>query len=264
MLQSVAIGIKTFLRDEHLYGCIAGIEHTLPECQMIIADCGEMNEEKDSVYSMLERKGHKIIVLPFDAGFGAMSNAIAGALERPYLLTGSDDFDFRPVEVRTGIEKLVEVLMSCQEIDIASGRVNNNPYEFNLEKTEYGYKEINIHTPAYLNFLETKPLDYWFSYCDLTVNYSLIRKQVFEKVKWDEDVKIGGGEHAAFFIDCKNSGIWTVYVPDVNINEQKARNPTRYSSMRRRASSLERPCFVKRNIREYILADGTVDYREKV
>ena len=30
----------------------------------------------------------------------------------------------------------------------------------------------------------------WFYEVDLTVNFSLIRQEVFKKVRWDDDVKI--------------------------------------------------------------------------
>ena len=39
----------------------------------------------------------------------------------------------------------------------------------------------------------------WFYEVDLTVNFRLIRREVFGKVRWDDDVKIGGGEHGKRF-----------------------------------------------------------------
>jgi hypothetical protein len=278
MFQDIAIGIKTFLRDEQLFNTIHAVKTNLPGAQLIIADCGDHTEEKDGVYADLEREGHKTIQLPFDSGFGVMSCAIAAALDRDYLLVGSDDFDFSTQEVRQGIAKLKEVLDLCPEVDIASGRVNGNPYEFDLidedgRVTEIPLDYIDLHNKKFL----------WFVHADLTVNYSLIRRSVFwtpvfgvfdekghqgngamrSKIGWDADVKIGGGEHGAFFLDCKRAGFKTVYVPGVNINEQKVRNSERYRQFRNRARSPERPCFVRRGIHTYILGDGRVDYQEK-
>lgn len=255
-LYQVAIGIKTFLRDAQLFETIQAIQETMPEVMMIVADCGEMTEEKDGVYADLERQGHKTVVLPFDAGFGAMSNAIVNELIRPYLLIGSDDFDFRPRYVRHGIEQLVEVLDLNDSKSIASGRVNNRPYEFWLHE---GGGTV-IETP--IDPVEPNaPI--WYCECDLTVNYSLIHHRVFESVCWDEDVKIGGGEHGAFFVDCKRAGFHTVYVPGVNIYEQTLPSSDRYKKFRSRARSPERPCFDKRGITEYIMGNGVTDYKKE-
>jgi len=257
MLDKISIGIKTFLRDEKLFNTINAIHRRMPEAEMIIVDCGEMTPTKEIVYDGLRALDHKVIELPFDAGFGAMSNAIVSQLTRPFLLIGSDDFNFDENDVRSGIEQLWHVL--DRGFDIASGRVNNNPYEFNLEitpvtKTTRKIKEIPVRIPERVIYQSA----------DLTVNYSLIRKTALDKVGWDSGVKIGGGEHGAFFYDAKMAGLKVVYVPGVNINEQSGQDSEHYKSFRSRASkSPERPCFDKRGIIEYILGTGEVDYRKE-
>lgn len=246
-LSNVSIGIKTFLRDAMLYKTIADIIDTMPEVRIVIADDGNSNWEKTGLYNGLRARGDCVIQMPFDSGFGAKSNAIAGRLERKYLLIGSDDFDFS--SARPGIEKLVETLDNYPNIDIASGRVNNNPYEFILMDSGDEVRELRVYPDKYMLI------------CDLTVNYSLMRASVLKKVKWDDDVKIGGGEHGAFFVDCKRAGIVTAYVPGVGIREQtNARPDIDYFNYRRRALSPERPCFDRRGIKRYILGSGQVDY----
>jgi hypothetical protein len=255
MFENIAIGIKTFLRDEQLFNTIQAVRENLPGAQLIIADCGESTEAKDGLYAELIREGHVQIDLEFDAGFGSMSQSIVDVLERPYLLIGSDDFDFSTHDVRLGIEKLEYFLHYHPDVHIASGRVNNNPYEFNLIERQPGeWYEEPVGQSMY---------DAIYRKCDLTVNYSLIRKYVFSRVGWDTEVRIGGGEHAAFFIDCKRAGFKTVYVPGVNINEQKVRNSPRYNMYRRRAQDPARPCFVRRGIKKYVCGNGVVDYEEK-
>jgi hypothetical protein len=250
MLSQVTIGIKTFLRDQKLFNTIDAIRRTLPECKMIIADDGWMSTTKLELYAKLEKEGHTVIIEDFDVGFGTKSNDIAASLKTNYLLIGSDDFDFNPPEVRKGIEKLHDVLYSNLRLDIASGRVKNRPYEFFL--TCYNGEVVEEPVIVY----EHAPTD-----VDLTVNYSLIRKNVFTKVRWDDDVKIGGGEHGAFFYDCARAGVKTVFVPGVNINEQEGRDSDAYRLYRNRALSKERPCFVRRGITKYVLGTGEVDYQ---
>jgi hypothetical protein len=117
--------------------------------------------------------------------------------------------------------------------------------------------------------------------CELTKNYSLIRRSAFysrcwvgdergstyEEVRtplaWDDDVKIGGGEHASFFIDLKKLGFNVAYVSGVNINAQEGSDSPRYNKYRRRACRPERECFKRRGIKKYVLADGTIDFQRE-
>ena len=253
-LSKVTIGIRTFLRDAKLFTAIDGIRRTMSEAQIIIADCGEQTEEKSGIYSDLQREGHKVIILDFDAGFGSMSNAIADALDRPYLLIGSDDFLFDS-EARKGIEKLVSVIEQYPELHIVSGRVNNKRYEFFLDDGgDIVAERVAMTEPNGL----FDPLAY---YVDLTVNYCLVKKEVFSKVRWDApEPKIGGGEHGSWFLDVKRAGLKVGFVAGVNINEQAGTDSEVYKSFRNRARMKARPCFDKRGIKKYILGDGRVDY----
>src|SRR5579863_1045864 len=128
-LSKVSILLKTFLRDAYLFEAIANIVQRLPECKMIVVDDGDMTAHKMDVYRRMREVGHQVIELPFDEGFGAKSNAGAAVCDRPYLLIGSDDFNFAPPSARIGIERMVAVLDGDPNVAIASGRVNNVPYE---------------------------------------------------------------------------------------------------------------------------------------
>lgn len=259
-LSKVSVMVKTFLRDQHLFEAIAGIRETMPDVRMIIVDDGDSSPRKSQMYSELRLRGHVAIEMPFDSGFGAKSNAaIEPSQERPYLLVGSDDFDFRPSFVRQGIERLVSVLDGAQ-VDIASGRVNGNRYEGWLE--DYGSRiverYINLDNPQQANGVT-------YHRCDLTVNYSLIRSRILgvgdRQVHWDNDVKIGGGEHGAFFVDVKRAGRAVAYVPGVDIREQAGKPvDIRYPTFRGRAAAdPKRPCFARRGIREYVCFGGSVE-----
>lgn len=261
MLGKVSVLIKTFLRDAYLYETIATIRREMPELQLIVVDDGNMTHVKENTYHDLVDYGHRVDVVPFDSGFGFKSNRGMDLCTREYLLIGSDDFDFRGA--RAGIEKMVRVLESpTGRADIASGRVNNNPYEYWLVNPKGNpeiFKEIPI-TYGRSEFVDGVQIHR----CDLTVNYSLIRRSLLgrDKVHWDDDVKIGGGEHGAFFIDVKRAGGRVVYVNGVNIREQvgKPIDP-RYGDFRCRARQPERPCFERRGVKQYYCADGTADIK---
>ena len=257
-LSKVSIMIKTFLRDQHLACAIGGILSTMPEARIIVIDDGEPAPAKTMLYKRLRTQGHIVIELPFDSGFGAKSNAAAAACSTEYLLVGSDDFDFRPPSVRYGIEQLVTVLDHESSLSIASGRVNGNRYEGLLDDQGDRVSEsyITLEHPQRISLSLI-----WFP-CDLTVNYSLIRASVLgpDKLHWFEHVKIGGGEHGAWFILAKRLGLKVAWVPGVNIREQEGK-PTdiRYHTFRGRARQPGREAFRAIGVKEYVLFDGSVE-----
>jgi hypothetical protein len=275
-LSDVSICIKTFLRDSKLYKTISDIRRTMPEAQLLIADDGEMTEEKDGIYAELIREGHKVFVLPFDSGFGKKANKIIDNLDRRYALVGSDDFDFSPPSVRLGVQKMLAVFDRHPELSIVSGRLaNRGPYEFYLEEKDGVVREIPAPSVAEFFML---PLDFDYLPCDVTVNYSLIRHDVFWTEGWvtnvdgpyweekrtqigfDDEEIIGEGGHGAFFYDVKKAGLKVGWVPGVEISEQIGRDSDRYRQFRARAHGPSRKCFEKRKIRKWVLGNGIVDY----
>lgn len=252
-LSSVCVLIKTFLRDGFLRYVVQGLQRNLPEMKMVIVDDGFDDHKKIALYGKLREQGHHCVWLPFDSGFGAKANAGVRECDRPYVLIGSDDFDFSEPGVREGIEKMVTVLDRCPDIGVVSGRVDGNPYEFMLDvgdnwaEQKAGYRGIGFAG------------DVEYKLCDLTVNYSLIRREVFETVRWDDDVKIGGGEHGAFFIKLKRAGWKVAYAPGANISQvrgNRAWQRAEYQAMRNRAHSPDRPCYVRIGIEHYITSGG--------
>lgn len=255
-LSDVCILIKTFLRDGLLDRCIRGISKELPEAKMVIVDDGYESRYKIMQYAQMRLIGHTCIWMPFDSGFGAKSNEALKYCDRKYVLIASDDFNFSPPEVRQGIEKLVAVLDQVPGMTVASGRVNNRPYEALLTEEDGVIRE----TAGTRNPGKTPSGQLYFP-CDLTVNYSLIRREALGpgQVTWDDEVKIGGGEHGSFFVDMKRMHRRVCFVPEVSIQEQPF-NPLRvnrdYPKFRARAREIARPCFAKRGIKEYHLMGG--------
>lgn len=260
-LSKVCVLVKTFLRDGYLFDCVRAIEATLPEVKIVIMDDGMTSYAKNKLYDDLRAKGHVCEYLPYDSGFGEKSNAAIKHYDREYVLIASDDFDFSDPYVRPGIERLVTV-MDNVPLMVASGRVDNNPYESLLERNGDTVREIPLKMG---DWDECQNINY--KLCDLTVNYSLIRTRVLgsgpRQVKWDGgEVKIGGGEHGAFFLDLKEHGHKVAFVPGVNINTMRydpKKQDAIYDRMRGRARQPGRVCLRRRGLKRWILADGTVE-----
>jgi hypothetical protein len=255
-LSDVSIMIKTFLRDACLWKCIEGIQKTLPECKMVIVDDGLETSYKISRYAKLRMDGHSCTWLPYDSGFGAKANASIPYCDRKYTLIGSDDFDFSNPEARKGIERMHDVLESDKTVDLAAGRVDGIPYEGlfswhedGVLRETFGYRETR-----------TTPSGIEYKLCDLTVNYLLIRRSALAVAHWFDDIKIGGGEHGAFFLDMRRKGRRTAWVSGVNICQmpQKEIHPA-YPAMRARARQPGRLALKRMGVNQYVCFGGNVE-----
>lgn len=258
-LSRVGVMIKTFLRDGYMMEAVRGCEVSLPECKMVIVDDGIEAKRKITFYSELRRKGHKCVWLPTDSGFGAKANTALAYLDREYVLIGSDDFDFAGEGVREGVERLMDVLDSCPWIAVASGRVDNKPYEGTIER---GDRYIREHRLSEEGFSQTEA-GTEYKECDLTVNYSLIRRSILgmDKIHWHAEWKIGG-DHFQFFDDVRKAGHKIAFVRGANINQLPFNSSWQhpdYPRMRARARKSLPGFFKKQSIDRYIGFDGRVD-----
>lgn len=252
-LRKVSVVLKTFLRDGYLIRAVEGIKKNLPECKIVIVDDGYESRHKISMYAQLRLEGHDCSWLPFDSGFGAKANEAIKYCDREYVLIGSDDFAFGQTNVRADVIRMVQTLEDT-DLDVVSGRVNGTPYEATLHEdgdsiveTRGYHGEDSCEAGAYKR-------------CDLTVNYSLIRRSLLDQVRWDNDVKIGGGEHGAFFLDIKRAGGKVAYLPDVVINELPPNmagwQHVEYPTYRNRARQQGRACLARRGIKTWYLQNG--------
>jgi hypothetical protein len=245
-LSDVAVMVKTFLRDGYLVRCVQGLKEQLPESKIVIVDDGFESHFKIAFYAGLRREGHAAAWLPFDSGFGAKANEAVKYCDRPYVLIGSDDFAFGQQHVRKDVIRMVQTLEQVPDLDIVSGRVNGHPYESTLSECN---REV-FGRPGYSGegLCAAGP----YKRCDLTVNYCLIRRSLLDRVRWDEDIKIGGGEHGMFFLDIQRAGGKVAYLPDVNISELPANvagwQHKDYPMYRGRARAEGRPCAKRRGI----------------
>jgi hypothetical protein len=263
----VDVLVKTFLRDGMMKRCTKGIEQFLPGARIILVDDGWEDKEKVTYYHELRTRGHVVERLPFDSGYGAKNNVARKHYDREFVLRASDDFDFSDASVADGVLKMMDVLDHDPRIHIASGRVDNNPYEGNVQETVRpdGLKDM-VATRADLSDPLSTDKGARYSLCDYTVNYSLIRRPLIQDFEWDTKHKMGG-DHLDLYMRAWENDRSVAYVHGVNINTLPnfpgAMDPT-YGKYRGRARLALPWTFERHGWSSWMNFDGVVDTRETV
>lgn len=260
----ICVIIKTLMRDPMMFRCVESILKYMPGAKMVIVDDGFETKQKIKRYADLRKMGHVCQWMEFDAGFGAKNNEALKHCDREFALIASDDFIFDSASA-DGVLKMLKVLDYDDRIGVASGRVDNAPYEGNIveEVRDDGMIHLRLVRP---NSPWRRVNDVHYMFCDMTVNYNLIRREVFPHIKWHEEFKIGG-DHLLFYQQVKAAGFLTAYVHGVSIHQQglgKGDALPQYSEARGRARLALPDLFRRMNWYKFTGLDGRVDTLESV
>ena len=223
--------ITTFKRPEQLEKLLFSIVEFYPSAKITIAD---QNERFDVAYykNLWKRLMEKGLIykplaygLNYDIGLSYCRNFLFRKTNRPYKLILDDDFIFTK---ETSIEKFVDILDEDKEVGIVGGAMWQNKivnFEFNLEKDGDFLKQV-------------KDGDHWKEIAGIkaketgcVLNFALIRKEVINEVKWDNELKVT--EHTDFYLRMMETDWKIVYTPEVVANHLPHR-PKDYSEFRSR------------------------------
>ena len=203
----VAIGIKTFMREENFFKVIASIEKFFPySYRLYIADdSGTISDEKEYLYQQLGSKGHVIMRLSFNSGLSVGRNMIVRKAKEKYVLIMDDDLGFTDAD---SIKKMKQVLDSSDDIGLCAGVVyqENGDY-FGGEPYSKG---LNLEIDRNMLFRHkavrklAKVNGIIFNYADQVVNFFLAKSEVFNDISWDNRIKIEH-EHIDFFLRLKET-----------------------------------------------------------
>lgn len=245
MLTDVSILVTTFWRPGYLRECLKGIRANLPECEICVTSDDDLFTNAEGEY------WDNWNTLPFDSGLTAKRNAAVNLSTRKYSLLAADDFNFAPLYVREGIERMVATLDAHPEVDVVVGTYNNKKYEGYLEYVPGEYiaehRKKSDELPIFL-----KPYPAWK--IDIGINYFLARTDVLREVPWDENIRPIGGEHGDWFLQMKRAGKTVVFVEGCKIEALEDRPEWRhleYLSHRRRAQYGHQIMLKKWGVKEY-------------
>lgn len=229
--QDVTVGIKTFLRKDALKLCLKSLtKHHW--CEVIVADDGEISEEKEAMYQEMEKQlPLTLLRLEYDTGLAAGRNEIVQNCSTDYLLMLDDD-----QTVPDNIGDLKEVLQHNPKIGGVSGiwleegsercnACNIKLINGNVIK-EFTSKD-NKKTPI----LKTNR-GIRYKCFDFIPNSTLFRIECLRDIGWDPYYKIGA-EHIDFYLSHKIFNKWKFAVAlDVRIGHHPENNSNDYLSLR--------------------------------
>ena len=227
-LNDITVGIKTFYRTEKL-------EKTLQALidkdfyQILIADDGESDREKDLLYDRYRSVlPLEVLKLPHDTGLPYGRNQMIERCKTPFFLMLDDD-----QVIPENIGQLKTILTSDPELGGVScywdeyGEIVCRGHDIFLFKNHV-IKDLRPD-------IEVKSIEGLRYYeLDFIPNSTLYRIEVYDEIKWDDDIKIGS-EHIDFYLNHKLYSNWKFAVtPDVVIGHFPSKGSGSYEKKFRR------------------------------
>jgi len=250
--------IVTFLRKEALRKLLFSIARSYPFAKITIADQGRdfNTQEYKKLWSDLYDEGLQVkptaYNLDFDCGLSKARNFLVKYTDRKYVLLLDDDLTFTE---ETDISKFKKILEKEKEAGIVGGVVKEkNGQEIHYEHRWKRDGKDLWHIPDGEKWKEIEGIR-----CKETgsvLNFALMRREMLDYVKWDEELKIGG-EHTDFMLRVKETDWKIFYTPEVSVKTTREENSREYKNLRKRKKFLKR-LLKKRGLKRIIYLNKRV------
>jgi GT2 family glycosyltransferase len=238
----VAVFIKTMFRDQLLAQSLVSIRRYLPvPYRIYLADDGYVSPEKARCYERLRDGGHIVLELPERTGASAARNRLLGMLgDEPFVLRLDDDFE---LSSETNLLAVKRILERCVDLGAVAGLERQMgggkgvPAGFISGSQGYMYRRGRALVK------ELVPLDRFvyeevdgvpFARCGYTRNMLLIRRAVFEEVRWEERLPFFG-EHEDFLLQLEQAGWGLAFTPvSVHLHNGEVTRDRGYARLKQR------------------------------
>lgn len=230
----LAILCHTFLRDDKMYKCINSFIEKLPYAKIYLTDGGIISAKKNQFYNELRKKGHTVLLMPFDISPAKARNIIIERIKEEFILKIDDDFY---VGDKTKIWRSLELMIDNKDIDILGMGVESarvlSKFIYDL-KIDENRNFFNINKNEFWDYKKYKEIKYHF--CDVTPDFFIARRNIFPECNWDEKYHVGEGLHWDFFYTLKEKKKKVAYTPDSIIYHMKHDDPASalYTKLRNR------------------------------
>lgn len=215
---SIGIVSTTFLRDDMV---IKWLEYyrKLPY-RIYLGDNGYQSNIKDDLYNKLNKEGHCIKYLPFDCGLSYARNTMIQNVKEDFVFLTDDD-----IFLITNLDEILPIFAVDNKLGVIGGRLNNKVS--NIEQKYTSKLEIKDGSLNYYKQIKTGEY-----YTDIVLNFALYRREVFNKIKYDNELKLG--EHSSYFIRLKYESDWKVYYNEKLIGDHYVARSDKYWKFRAR------------------------------
>lgn len=220
-MKKIAIFIKTTPKRKSILWVLNSIFLKLDNYRLYIADEEPVDDWKIDQYDRLRSEGHYIKVWENPVAVTVARNHLLSKLEdEKYILRLDDDFELGG---EFNIDNLLTVLENNQDIHFCS---NAQRQIDNGQSAGSGRKRF---MSGHIIFREDRaPLiklvkdtswkfqtvnNVQFAKADYMRNLILIKREVFDKVTWNENLTFTG-EHADFYLSLKKAGYQGAFTPD--------------------------------------------------
>ena len=249
--------ITTFLRPQAVERLLMSIAKYYPNANVYVADQNltldrafykRMREELQAA-GLVKRLS--VTQLEYDCGLSYARNYLVKATPNKYKLILDDDFIFTE---KTDIGKFVTLIESKPTVGIVGGLVKQNNVEINFEFNIQIEKGTVTHISDGNKWKDLDGIKYKHTGCVL--NFALIKKDVFQHVQWDPNLKVT--EHLDFYLKLKKKTAWEVlYTPDSEVDHFHERGMVGYKEKRQRMEFMVK-MLKKHKIRRIKYLNGQV------
>jgi GT2 family glycosyltransferase len=220
-MNDVTVGTKCFIRADRLKLCLESIEespHNFKE--VIVADDGEITDEKEKIYSEYREKlPLKVLDLEYDYGIGGSRNEVFEEMSGDYLLWMDTDM-IMPENV-TDLKRILENdegLGGVSGLLLEEGEFRAGAHNFKIQDTLFGKVLLRDTFDQEKNKITTDLGEKTIFYFDMVQMGIMFRKECLEDGKWDEEY-ITHGEHTDFFLNQTLNTDWKfAHTPEVIFN----------------------------------------------
>lgn len=223
-MSDIAVLIKTLGREDALLHCLRSVRDRLADqgiaFRIYLADDGSVTDRKRREYGRLRDEGH--VVLEFDRPVGA-SRARNELLDRteaePWILRMDDDFELTGETDLAAMRSVLEQVPELGAVADLERQVGHGKGVFSGQISDaQGFFERHgdllvrrMLPPGAFEYERAGPLRY--ARCDFTRNLLLLRREVFETVRWEERLPFAG-EHEDFLLQLHEAGWELAFTPD--------------------------------------------------
>ncbi len=211
LCEKLDVVVKSFNRPHYVERLVKSWNVRWPGLPLTIVDDSLVKVYFDSPLY----RSHRIVRLSPDGGASYGRNQGVSVTKKPYILFLDDDF---VIWEETDIENMFSLFSVCPDVGLVGG-VSGRRRESCV--CEGGLLEIRNGICSRIG-QGNKNMESWngipYRFCDLTQQFIMADRRLFDDVKWDNTLKTS--EHVDFFLAIKQTKWKVVFTPSSSVDHR--------------------------------------------